>query len=421
MANQINRRELLEITLGSGAALARTPALARAVGQSDGKATRPSTGQLIHRAIPSTGEMLPVIGLGFANHPSCADPAALKDVLETLVDNGGRVFDTMQTSEEGAEQFHATVAHELGVQNKLFLGLKGFSGRGDPLTDPALAKALVDSLLARFKVSKLDLVQVPVAAGPEYWAAMQEAKKAGRIRYLGLTTTSFAPFAPVESILRKQALDFVAVNYTIDDRRAEENLLPIAQELELGVLAYFPFGGANGVSCTGGKGIFARIGSTPLPDWAAEFDAKTWAQFCLKYLISHPAITAVRVGTTKAHHMLDNLGGGMGRLPDEATRKRMTELIDALPMVLPTQILDRYVGEYRAASGITASIRRDGDRLFVKSGTKPEAPLVARTATRFADAQGSVYEFQLTGQGLATRTTGAILEQGSEKILLERK
>lgn len=162
----INRRELLESTLGVGAALALTPEVARALTQSGGKAKQPAGGQLIHRAIPSTGEMLPVIGLGFANHPSCADPAALKEVLKTFSDNGGRVFDTMQTSEDSTEEFHATVADELGIQSKLFLGLKGFSGRGGSMSDPAAAKAQIESLLARFKVSKLDLVQLPVAAEP---------------------------------------------------------------------------------------------------------------------------------------------------------------------------------------------------------------------------------------------------------------
>jgi hypothetical protein len=159
----------------------------------------------------------------------------------------------------------------------------------------------------------------------------------------------------------------------------------------------------------------------PLPDWAAEFDARTWAQFFLKYVVSHPAVTVVRAGTTQAKHMLDNIGGGIGRLPDEAMRKRMAEFIDALPMVLPPQLLDRYVGEYKAVSGLTATFRREGEKLVVTSGTHPEVPLVARSTTRFVDPQGSVFEFQLTGQGPATRATGAILEQGSQKILLERK
>jgi aryl-alcohol dehydrogenase-like predicted oxidoreductase len=420
----LSRREWLGMSLGAGATLALSPELLRALQtpqKSGAKAPQSSGGKLIHRGIPSTGEMLPVIGLGFADHASCADPAALKEVLKTFVDNGGRVFDTMQTSGEPTEQFHATVAKELGVQSKLFLGLKGFSGRGGSMSDPAIAKAQIESLLESFKVQKLDLVQLPVAADPEYWAVVKEAKKAGRVRYVGLTTTSFAPFPRVEAVMRSGSIDFVAVNYTIDDRRAEEKILPLAQELDIAVLGYFPFGGANGVSCTGGKGIFARIGSTPLPEWAAEFDAKTWAQFCLKYLISHPAITTVRVGTTKVHHMLDDIGGGIGRLPNEATRKRMAELIDALPMVLPPQLVERYVGEYKAASGRTATFRRDESQLFVKSGTDPEVALVARSSTRFVDPKGSAFEFQLTGQGPATKVTGVVLEQGGEKLLLERK
>ena len=409
----INRREFLGLTASAGAGLALTPELLRAI--------RHSSAALIERAIPSTGEKLPVIGLGFADHASCADPAALKEVLKTFYENGGRVFDTTQTSGESPEQFHATVANELGLQDKLFLGLKGYAGRSGPLSDPAMAKAQIDSLLARFKVSRLDLVQLPIVAEPQYWAVMHQAKKEGRIRYVGLSTTSFAPFPRVESIMRNEPIDFIAVNYTIDDRRAEEKIFPLAQELKIGVLAYFPFGGANGVSCTGGKGIFARIGTTPLPEWAAEFDARTWAQFVLKYLVSHPAVTTIRVGTTKPHHMLDDIGGGTGRLPNEAMRKRMAEFIDALPMILPAQVLDRYAGEYKAASGFTATFRPDGDKLFMKPGTNPEVPLAARSTTRFVDPEGSVVEFQLTGQGPATRAIGATLEQGGQKITLERK
>jgi hypothetical protein len=169
------------------------------------------------------------------------------------------------------------------------------------------------------------------------------------------------------------------------------------------------------------RGTFARVAGTPFPVWAAEFDAKTWAQFFLKYVISHPAVTVVRVGTTKAAHMVDDIGGGIGRLPDESTRKRMAELIDALPAIVPVVILDRYVGEYKAASGITATFRRDGDKLFVRLGANAEAALVARSAIRFVDSQGSIFEFQFTRVGPAIRVTGAVLEQGGQKITLERK
>ena len=151
---------------------------------------------------------------------------------------------------------------------------------------------------------------------------------------------------------------------------------------------------------------------------------------------SFPDEKTARVGTTKSTHMADNIGGGIGRLPDEATRKRMAAIVDALPalppppqnpaaapgIVLSAAILDRYVGEYKAASGFTATFRRDGDKLFVKPGTNPEAPLNARSETRFQDPRGPIFEFQLDGLG---KVTGAILEQngpqGPQKITLERR
>jgi hypothetical protein len=137
--------------------------------------------------------------------------------------------------------------------------------------------------------------------------------------------------------MRNEPIDFIGVNYDVDKRGAEKTILPLAQERKIAVMALMPFGGANGASCSGGKGLFARVANTPLPEWAAEFDAKSWAQFFLKYIVSHPAVTAVRVGTTKPHHMLDNIGGGIGRLPDEATRQRMAQFIDALPPVAVPQ------------------------------------------------------------------------------------
>jgi hypothetical protein len=169
------------------------------------------------------------------------------------------------------------------------------------------------------------------------------------------------------------------------------------------------------------KGIFARVANTPVPAWAAEFDAKTWAQFFLKYVISHPAITTVRVGTTKSEHVLDDIAGGIGRLPNEATRKRMAAFIDALPLPVPAPILDRYVGEYQSASGLTLSFRREGETLLVKSGTNPEFPLVASTTRRFSDSRGSVFEFEVAVVGPPRPATGVVLEQGGTKVTLQRK
>jgi aryl-alcohol dehydrogenase-like predicted oxidoreductase len=426
----VNRREFFGITAGAGAALALTPELLRAL-----QALQQPEGKLIQRAIPSSGELLPALGLSFSNHPGCADHAALKEVLETFVDNGGRVFDAMHVN-PASEQFHATVANELGIQKKLFWSTRGTPGDVAPQPGAAFVNGHIDSLLSMIKVPRIDLVMLPVAADPTNRAALKDEKKAGRVRYIGVQTIS-ANFqsSQLEAIMRNEPIDFIGVDYDVANRGVEDKILPLAQERKIGVMAFFPLGNAGGLSCTGGTGLFSRVATTPLPEWAAEFDAKTWAQFFLKYVISHPAITVVRTGTTKATHMLDNIGGGIGRLPDAAARKRMAAFLDALPaaaplrpqapqptqapgIVLSAAFLDRYVGEYKAASGFTAIFRRGGATLFVKPGTNPEAPLVARSETRFSDPRGPVFEFQLDGQG---NVTGAILEQGAQRITLERK
>src|SRR5688572_20066994 len=384
------------------------------------------SGQPIERAIPPTREKLPVIGLAFSNHPSCADHAALKEVVKTFADNGGRYFDAT-LGNAANQQFHTTAANELGVANKFFWSTTAF--RPGPGSTPAGVKTQIDSVLARTKASKLDLAWVTAAGPPEVLAAVKEEKKAGRVRYIGvMTIVEQAQAAQLEALMRNEPIDFIGVGYDIGNRFVEDKILPLALEKKIGVVAYFPFSNNSGVSCGSlSLNLFARVGDRPLPAWAAEFDAKTWAQFFAKYVISHPAVTVARVGTTKAHHMLDNMGGGIGRLPNEATRKRMAELIDSFPapqrpqappgaqapgIALPAAVLERYVGEYKAASGFTAIFRHEGDKLFVKPGNNPEVPLNARSETRFQDPRGPVFEFQLDAQG---KVTGAILEQGPQR------
>ncbi len=426
----VNRREFLRITVGTGAALALTPELLRALQESGGK--------LIQRAIPSSGEMLPVIGLGRGWSKSI-DHAAIKEAIKTLVDNGGRVLDTVHGN-DASEQVAGASANELGIQDKIFWSTNAFVAGSPPpapgttgtppKADPAAVKAKVESSLARLKVPKLDLAVVPAHADiPTHLAVLREMKKEGRVRYIGVTDLLPPPNdktmpvgAKLESIMRNEPIDFVGFDYSVGDRRSEQTLLPLAQERKIGVLAYFPFDRSR---------IFKRASSTPLPEWAAEFDAKTWAQFFLKYVVSHPAVTVVRTGTSNAKHMLDNIGGGIGRQPDEATRKRMAALVDALPaapqgpqggkapgIALPPAVLDRYVGEYVAASGFTMTFRREGATLFVKPGANPEAPLAALSETRFSDPRGPTIEFQVDGQGTAP---GLILDQGGQPIALERK
>ena len=423
----ISRREWLGRSLGAAATLTLTPELVRAF-----QTLQQPAGKLIQRAIPSSGEMLPALGLSFSNHPGCADHAVLTEVLKTFHENGGKVFDVMHVN-PAAEQFHITAANELGIQNKLFWSTRGTPGNAAP--ESALVRPHIDSLLARLKVPKIDLVMLPAAADPATLAALKEEKKAGRVRYIGVQVIADQFFPQVESVMRNEPIDFVGINYDVGSRKAEETILPLAQQRKIGVMAFFPFNNAQGLSCTGGTSLFSRVGTRPVPEWAAEFDAKSWSQFFTKYVLSHPAVTVVRTGTTKVPHMVDNLGGGIGRLPNEATRKRMAEFIDVLPpapapqrgqappplppgIALPVAVLDRYVGEYKAASGFIATFRRDGAMLFVKPGTNPEVALLARSETRFQDPRGPIFEFQLDGQG---KVTGAILEQGTQRIPLERK
>ena len=323
----INRREFLGLAASAGASLAFTPQLLRAF-------ERPGA-QLIQRAIPSSGEMLPVIGLSFSNHATCADHAALEEVLRTMIDNGGRVFDAMHGN-AASEQFHATVARELGVQNQLFWSTRG-APPGPPQPGPASARAHIETLLARLEVPRLDLVMVNPAADPTHLGVLLDEKKAGRVRYVGVQVISDNLYPQLEAVMRDEPIDFIGVDYDVGNRdRVEDTILPLARERKIGVMAFFPFGNNAGASCGGmARNLFARVGDTPLPEWAADFDARTWAQFFLKYVISHPAITVARVGTTKASHMLDNIGGGVGRLPDEATRRRMAAFVDALPELPP--------------------------------------------------------------------------------------
>ena len=432
----VDRRRFLGIAASAGVSLALTPQLLRALQQAGAT--------LIQRPIPSSGEMLPVIGLSFSNHPACADHAALKAVLKTMVDNGGRVFDAMHGNAE-AEQFHANVANELGVQNKVFWSTRGTppAGPGGPAQLGAgSVKAHIDTWLARTRAPRMDLVMLPVQGDPAHLAALKEEKKAGRVRHIGVQTIS-ASFqsAQLETLMKNEPIDFIGVDYDVANRRVEDTILPLALERKIAVMAFFPFGNNGGISCGSGSSLsnlFARVGTRPLPEWAADFDARSWAQFFAKYVISHPAVTVCRVGTTKAHHMLDNVGGGIGRLPNEATRKRMADLIDSLPpvtlaaggggppsqvfqgppgsVVLSAAVLDRYAGAYRTAAGTILTFRRYGTMMTAKPGTNPETVIYAHSDTRFSLGP-SFIEFQLDDAGAVL---GLVLEQGNQKTPASR-
>jgi diketogulonate reductase-like aldo/keto reductase len=315
----LNRREFLGVAAGAGAALALGPRLDAA----QGTPNVPRGGTLIQRAIPSSGEMVPCIGLGRGSRP--VEPAALKQVLKTLVDNGGRIVDATAGG-SAAQDACGVAAHELGIQNTIFwstpLVLRGGADA---------VRAQVDASCARLKAQKIDLamlIAINTTDVARHLDVLTEMKKEGRVRYIGVTDLLIPASMPgpvattLVSIMRNEQIDFAGFDYSVGDRRAEETLLPLAQARKIGVLGYFSFDRNR---------LFQRVGTTPLPDWAAEFDARTWAQFFLKYSISHPAVTVARAGTSNPAHMLENIGGGMGRLPNEAMRKRMAALVDSLP------------------------------------------------------------------------------------------
>ena len=311
----LSRRDWLNLTFGASAALALDRAVLHA--------QQP----LITRAVPSSGEKLPVVGLGssatFSQVARSEDVTALREVLKAFTDHGGTVFDTAP-SYGASEEVAGRLGGELGISSKIFWATKvNVAPRGGGAADPAAAKAQIEASFTKLKKPKLDLIQVHnLGDMPTQLGVLKEMKKAGRVRYIGVTSTNKGQYAELQTVMRNEPLDFIGVDYAIDNRDVEDSILPLAQERKIGVLVYVPFGRTR---------LFTRVGQRAVPDWAAQFDAKTWAQVFLKYVIAHPAVTVVTPATSKAANVIDNLAGGRGKLPDEATRKKMVEFIEALP------------------------------------------------------------------------------------------
>jgi aryl-alcohol dehydrogenase-like predicted oxidoreductase len=265
------------------------------------------------------------VGLGtsatFSSVARSEDLTALKDVMRTMVEHGASVFDTAP-SYGASEQVGGTIANELGIANKIFWATKVNVARGGT-ADPAAARAQIQSSFDKFKIPKIDLIQVHNLADiPTQLGILKELKQQGKIRYIGTTTTSDSAHSAIMEVMRNEPLDFIGIDYAVDDRSVESDILPLAQERKIAVLVYVPFGRNR---------LWQRVEGKTLPDFAKEIDATTWAQFFIKYVISHPAVTAVTPATSQAKHMIDNIGGGIGKLPDAAMRKRMAEFVDALP------------------------------------------------------------------------------------------
>ncbi len=274
---------------------------------------------MLRRAIPRGGELLPAIGLGTYNVFDVAqhapEMAELRGVLKTFVAGGASVVDSspMYGRAEGAV---GELASALAVRPSLFLATKVWTtGR------EAGIRQMRDSLRL-MRTPRIDLMQVHNLLDlTTHLKTLREWKQAGTIRYLGITHYHSGAYRELEQLLKTREYDFVQFNYSLAEREAEARLLSVAAESGTAVIINRPFAQGS---------LFGKVRNQVLPAWAAEFDCASWAQFFLKYILAHPAVTCVIPGSGKVHHMADNLAAGRGRLPDAAQRKRMAELIQNL-------------------------------------------------------------------------------------------
>jgi aryl-alcohol dehydrogenase-like predicted oxidoreductase len=286
-----------------------------------------SEGKLITRAIPSTGERLPIVGLGssatFSQVARSEDVTALRAVLGKMVELGGTVFDTAPAY-GASEEVAGKIAQELGLAKKLFWATKlNVAGWGGGAADPDAARKQLETSFRRIGKPAIDLVQVHNMGDLRtQLPILREYKEKGRVRYIGVTTTIERQYADLVRLMRNEPLDFIGTDYAIDERHAEETILPLARDKGIAVLVYAPFGRTR---------LWQRVKGRQVPEWAREFDANSWAQFFLKYVASHPSVTAITPATSRPANMADNMGGAVGRLPDAAMRKRMIQLVEELP------------------------------------------------------------------------------------------
>jgi aryl-alcohol dehydrogenase-like predicted oxidoreductase len=271
---------------------------------------------LITKAIPSTKEKLPVIGIGTNAFgvSEAAEVASRHSVLKRLPELGGSVVDTAQAYGTSESVIGAAVA-EIGNRPKLFLATKTPLG-GDVSNAADTIRKSFDTL----KTDKIDLLQIHNVHGvDELLPAMLDLKKAGKIRYIGITTSQDGQYPQLVAAMKKHQFDFVQVDYSIDNRTAEADVFPVAVDKGMAVLVNMPLGGRRGGN------LMSKTSGRELPKWAADIDVTSWAQFFLKYDISHPAVTVAIPGTTKVSHLEDNQRAARGRLPDAAMRKKMEE------------------------------------------------------------------------------------------------
>jgi diketogulonate reductase-like aldo/keto reductase len=300
------RRALLRLLGGFGAAFALGPASGQAP-------------KIMTRKIPSTGEEIPAVGLGtwqvFDAGDNAAARAPLREVLAAFAKAGGKMIDSSPMY-GSAESVAGDLVAELGLRNSLFVANKVWTrGREDGI-------AQMETSFRRLKVKQMDLMQIHNLLDVEvHTKTLLDWKAKSRIRYFGITHYTASAYAEVEKWLKKEKYDFLQINYSLAERESEQRLLPYCLQNKIAVIANRPFAGSA---------MFQRVRGKPLPPWAAEIGAASWAQYFLKWIVGHPAVTCVIPGTGRPEHVADNVAAGFGAPPDAAMRKRMAQYYDAL-------------------------------------------------------------------------------------------
>ena len=300
------RRRALGLLAGVPAAHAMNPAMS-------------APDPIITRPIPSTGERLPAIGLGtwqtFDVGDDTAARAPLREVLSAMTESGAKLIDSSPMY-GSSESVVGDLVAELKLRPQLFLATKVWtSGREEGIRQ-------MEQSFRRLRVEKLDLMQVHnLVDVAVHTRTLADWKQAGRVRYVGITHYTSSAFREVERWLKGGNYDFLQINYSLDEPEAHERLLPLAHDKNAAVIVNRPFGKGS---------MFRRTRGKPLPDWARELGIASWAQYFLKWIVAHPAVTCAIPGTSKPEHMQDNLGAAHGALPDAAMRDRMARYFAAL-------------------------------------------------------------------------------------------
>ncbi|HUM14853.1 MAG TPA: aldo/keto reductase [Candidatus Nitrosotalea sp.] len=296
----------------SGEPLTRRAVLGLMAAAAASPARASARSAILTRPIPSSGEAIPVVGLGtwrtFDVGPDVAERAPLRTVLQRFVELGGRVVDSSPMYGT-AESVVGDLATELAVTDTLFFATKVWtSGR-------AAGVAQIEQSFRRFHTKRVDLLQIHnLLDWRTHLRTLRDFKQTGRIRYVGVTHYTASAYDELERVLRSEPVDFVQVNYSVGEREAERRVLPLARERGVAVLVNRPF--AEG-------GLFQRVRGKALPAWAAEIGCKSWAQVLLKWVLGHPATTCVIPATSRPEHLVDNMEAGVGELPDDRMRTQI--------------------------------------------------------------------------------------------------